>query len=159
MAIKFWKTIMQLVCAFSALTLLVGRQEVHPPVKNMEWWGAGVVICLERDANDLHIVQLMLLPPCHFSKIQNGLFFWYRPTQVVLYKRPLNGCVCVCYAVGWNVLRLWISPWTFLSANYCGNDVAVAKSDHLTAVINIHFTSATPHVKCNNIVDTQIIYY
>ena len=36
---------------------------------------------------------------CHpviscFSKIQNGLSFWYRPTQVVLEKRPLNGCVC-----------------------------------------------------------------
>ena len=23
-------------------------------------------------------------------------FFWYRPTHVVLDKRPLNGCVCVC---------------------------------------------------------------
>ena len=22
-------------------------------------------------------------------------FFWYRPTRVVPYKRPLNGCVCV----------------------------------------------------------------
>jgi len=26
------------------------------------------------------------------SKIQNGLLFWCRPTQVVLEKRPLNGC-------------------------------------------------------------------
>ena len=40
---------------------------------------------------------------CHpviscFSKIQNGLSFWYRPTQVVLEKRPLNDCVCcVCF--------------------------------------------------------------
>jgi len=24
-----------------------------------------VVICLERGANDLHMVQLMPLPPCH----------------------------------------------------------------------------------------------
>jgi len=23
-------------------------------------------------------------------------FFWYRPTQVVPDKTPLNGCVCVC---------------------------------------------------------------
>jgi len=30
------------------------------PVKT-EWWGAGVVICLERDA-DLHTAQLMPLP-------------------------------------------------------------------------------------------------
>jgi len=34
--------------AFSALTLLVGRQEGHPACKkNFEWWGAGMVICLE----------------------------------------------------------------------------------------------------------------
>jgi len=39
--------------AFSALTLLVGRQEGHPACKTLEWWGSGVVICLERDA-DLH---------------------------------------------------------------------------------------------------------
>jgi len=24
----------------------------------------------------------------------SGCFFWYRPTQVVLDQRPLNGCVC-----------------------------------------------------------------
>jgi len=45
--------------AFSALTLLVGRQEGHPACKKTEWWGAGVVICLERGA-DLHMAQLML---------------------------------------------------------------------------------------------------
>jgi len=32
--------------AFSALTLLVGRQEGHPACKKL-WWGVGVVICLE----------------------------------------------------------------------------------------------------------------
>ena len=61
-------------------------------------WGADMVICLERGANDLLVVQLMPLLPRHlcFSKIQNGLSFWYRPTQVVLEKRTLNDCVCVC---------------------------------------------------------------
>ena len=44
-----------------ALTLLVGRQEGHPACKKTEWWGAGVVICLERRA-DLHMAQLMSLP-------------------------------------------------------------------------------------------------
>ena len=51
---------------------LGGRKGIRP-VKNLEWWGAGVVICLERDA-DLHTVQLMPLPltiSC-FSKIQIG---------------------------------------------------------------------------------------
>jgi len=64
------------VCAFSALTLLVGRQEGHPACKKTKWWGAGVVICLERGA-DLHTAQLMPLPltaSC-FSKIQIGFTF------------------------------------------------------------------------------------
>jgi len=59
--------------AFSALTLLVGQQEGHPACKKTEWWGAGVVICLERTA-DLQMAQLMPLPltvSC-FSKIQIG---------------------------------------------------------------------------------------
>ena len=57
-----------------------------------------MVVCLERGAIDLHMVQLVPLPPHHvgFSKIQSGLSFWYRPTQVVLEKRPLNDCVYVC---------------------------------------------------------------
>jgi len=33
--------------SFRALTLLVGRQEGHPACKKTEWWGTGVVICLE----------------------------------------------------------------------------------------------------------------
>ena len=83
--------------AFSALTLLVGRQEGHPACKKTaEWSGAGVVICLERGA-DLHMAQLMPLPltvSC-FSKIQIVLPFWYRLTRVVLDKGPSNGCACV----------------------------------------------------------------
>ena len=45
----------------SALMLLVGWQEGHPACKKLEWWGTGMVICLERDA-DLHMAQLMPLP-------------------------------------------------------------------------------------------------
>jgi len=62
--------------AFSALTLLVGRQEGHLACKKLEWWGTGMVICLERDA-DLHMSQLMPLPltvSC-FCKIQIGFTF------------------------------------------------------------------------------------
>jgi len=47
--------------AFSALMQLVGRQEGHLACKTVEWWGAGVVICLEQGA-DLHVGQLMPLP-------------------------------------------------------------------------------------------------
>jgi len=58
------------------LTLLVGWQEGQPDCKKTEWWGAGVVICLERGA-DLHMALLMPLPltvSC-FSKIQIGFTF------------------------------------------------------------------------------------
>jgi len=88
--------------AFSALTLLVGRQERHPACKKTEWWGAGVVICMERGA-DLHMAQLMPLPltvSC-FNKIQIGFTFLVpahlgSPSQWAV-KRL---CVCVvCSAV------------------------------------------------------------
>ena len=68
----YFVTFLCLQCyAFSALTLLVGRQEGHPACKKTEWWGAGMVICLERGAV-LHMAQLVPLPlavSC-FSKIQ-----------------------------------------------------------------------------------------
>ena len=68
--------ILSVLYPFSALTLLVGRQEGHPACKKQEWWGAGVVICLERGA-DLHMAQLMPLPltVCCFSEIQIGFTF------------------------------------------------------------------------------------
>jgi len=75
----------------------------------IEWWGAGMVICLEWGANDLRMVQLMPLPPRHFcfSKIQNGLSFWYRPTRVVLEKRPLTLQHASDYVI---LLSKWNSP-------------------------------------------------
>jgi len=68
----FW-VFSPLKSSFSSLTLLVGRQEGHPACKKLEWCGAGMVICLERDA-DLHMAQLMPLPltVSFFSKIQIG---------------------------------------------------------------------------------------
>jgi len=56
-----------------------------------------VVICLERGAGCLHMVQLMPLYPKTLSSLASSksrlvLPFLYRLTQVVLEKRPLNGC-------------------------------------------------------------------
>ena len=67
--ISGWYCLIQL--AFSALTLLVGRQEGQPACKKLSGGVAGVVICLERGA-DLHMAQLMPLPltVSSFSKIQ-----------------------------------------------------------------------------------------
>jgi len=55
---------------------LAGWQEGHPACKKTEWWGAGIVTCLQRGA-DLHMAQLMPLPltvSC-FSKILTGFTF------------------------------------------------------------------------------------
>jgi len=64
----------------------------------VDWWGAGMVICLEQGA-DLHMAQLIPLPltaSC-FSKIQIGFTFLV-PAHL---GSPGKGavkrvCVCVC---------------------------------------------------------------
>jgi len=65
-----------------------------------EWWGAGVVICLERGA-DLHIDQLMPLPPTTvscFSKIQIGFIFLVLAHQGSPGQRAVKWvCVGVCH--------------------------------------------------------------
>ena len=84
------------------MQMLVGQQERHPACKKTEWWGAGVVICLERGA-DLHTAQLMPLPltvSC-YSKIQICFTFLVpahlgSPGQMAV-KRV---CVCVCVCMG-----------------------------------------------------------
>ena len=85
-----------LIFAFSALKLLVGRQEEHPACKNwvMRCWCG---ICLERGADCLRMVQLIPLHPktlLSLASLKSRLVlpFWYRLTQAVLEKRPLNGC-------------------------------------------------------------------
>ena len=72
---------------------LGGRKGIRA-VKNMERWGAGVVICLEQGANDLHMVQLMPLSPSHLLLQQNPEWFIF---LVLTYP------VCLqCFdAVGW----------------------------------------------------------
>jgi len=81
--------------AFSALTLLVVHQEQHWPVK-IERWGVGGVICGARcrlfaygSADATAIPKPRHLLPHLNSRLV--LPFWYRLTQVVLEKRPLNG--------------------------------------------------------------------
>jgi len=71
----------QITLLYTVLNLrcwLGGRKSIQP----VKCW---VVICPERTANDLHIVQLMPLPPHHLLllKIQNGLLLWCLLTQIV----------------------------------------------------------------------------
>jgi len=81
--------------AFSALTLLVGRQEGHPVCKKLSsevlaWlsvWSE-VQTCIW--PNRCHCHSLSLAP----VKSRLVLPFWYQLTRVVPEKGPLNGCVC-----------------------------------------------------------------
>jgi len=80
----------------------------------------------------LHMAQLMPLPPTVSCSVKSRLVlpFWYRLTQIVLEKRPLNGsssssCLLDCLqcfdAVGWAAGRAsglsggvlaWLSVWS-----------------------------------------------
>jgi len=92
---------------FSALTLLVQRQEEHLACKKLSdgvlaWlsvWSVVQMICIRSSSCHCHPII-----SC-FIKIQNGLPFWSRLTQVVLEKRPLNIYVCMCTQVSWHQKR------------------------------------------------------
>ena len=89
--------------AFSALTLLVGRQEGHPACKKLS---GGVLAWL----SDWSEMQTCIWPCwCHcrslsLASVKSRLVlpFWYRLTWVVQEKGPSNGCVCV----GWRTTGL-----------------------------------------------------
>ena len=89
------------------------------------WWGAGMVICLERGA-DLHVVQLMLLPltvSC-FSKIQIGFTFLVLAHLCSPGKRAVKRvcvCLCVCPLVGeWNIMiSMYVHPRAYLCVHWC----------------------------------------
>ena len=77
---------------FDAVGWAAGRAS---SLQKLEWWGAGMVIYLERGA-DLHMAQLMPLPltvSC-FSEILIGFTFLVLAHPGSPGKGPLNGCVC-----------------------------------------------------------------
>ena len=86
--------------AFSALTLLVGRQEGHPACKKQS---GGVLVWLSVWSK----VQTCIYPSwchCHslsLASVKSRLVlpFWYRLSWVVPEKGPLNGCVCVLFCI------------------------------------------------------------
>jgi len=92
--------VLMTVIAFSALTLLFGWQEGHPACKKLS---SGVLAWLSVWSE----VQTCIWPSgchCHSlspASVKSRLVFpfWYRLTQVVLDKGPLNVCVCVLMIV------------------------------------------------------------
>ena len=82
------------------MTLLVGRQEGHPACKKLSGWAlvwlsvwSEVQTCIWPSWCHCHSLSLASV------KSRLVLPFWYRLTQVVSDKGPLNGCVCVCKKV------------------------------------------------------------
>ena len=82
--------------AFSALTLLVGRQEGHPACKKQS---GGVLVWLSVWSE---VQACIWLSWCHchslsLASVKSRLVlpFWYRLTWVVPEKGPLNGCCVV----------------------------------------------------------------
>jgi len=107
------------------LTLLVGRQEGHPPVKKLS---CGVLAWLSVWSD----VQTCIWPSechCHSSSLASVksrlvLPFWYRLTRVVPEKGPLNGCVCVVTINSANqqvtaVQHHAVITWLLCGGRYC----------------------------------------
>ena len=113
--IHFW-TSERRSCVFTALTLLVGRQEEHLTCKNgaMRCWCG----CLSGARCRLFaLFALSSWCHCHpktpsslalFKSIL-VLFFWYRLTQVVLEKKPLNGCIGISSSSEIRGIGLYVS--------------------------------------------------
>jgi len=114
------------VNAFSALTLLVGRQEGRPACKKpsgeiLAWlsvWSEVQMICIWSCWCHCHPII-----SCS-SKIQNGLPFWCRLTHVVLEKRPLNGCSVVVVVILWS----WFSVVWVMRSHLTLHDVPSVRS-------------------------------
>jgi len=86
---------LMMIClqCFDAVGWAAGRAS---SLYKTEWWGAGMVICLEQTWRTVtswcHCHSLSLAS----VKSRLVLPFWYWLTQVVPEKGPSNVCVCVC---------------------------------------------------------------
>ena len=99
--------------AFSALTLLIGRQEGHPACKKLS---GGVLVWLSVWSEVLTCIWSsgFYCYSLSLASVKSRLVlpFWYWLTWVVPDKGPLNGCVCVCMGLhGRKIKRTeWNAP-------------------------------------------------
>jgi len=126
-----------------------GRKGIRP-VKKLEWWGAGVVICLERGA-DLHMAQLMplQLTVSFFSKTQTGFTFLVPAHPGNPGKRTVKR-VCVCsivYALSpMQKCILYLVSWKSIY-----NFWAITLRDTMTEKLNwSHCTGASSRKQLNS---------
>ena len=131
--IKFYKLISYCWTTFSALTLLVGRQEGHPACKKLS---GGVLAWL----SDWSKVQTCIWPSwchCHLlpvASVKSRLVFpfWYRLTWVVPDKGPLNGCLFVV------ILLLDIFNCFCCQTLYARAYAVIITSVHLSLILLSH---------------------
>jgi len=129
--------------------LLIGWQKGHPACKKLT---GGVLAWLSVCSE----VQTCIYPSwCHYHSLSLAsvksilvLSFWYRLTQVVPDKRPLNGCVWVCVCCpglpGWANTRKIKPIWILLkqeTVSGSGISWAICKS----APDSSHITMPAPH--------------
>jgi len=152
---------------FTVVTVLwrcwLGVRKSIRPVK-IEWWGAGMVICVERNANDLHMVQLTNWCHCHrivscLIKIQIGLAFLVPSYRDRPGKEPLNGCLSVwqkyhhahSLARGMTIVGSCLHEWppglsdypwrgTVLLRDHCRLDAGLTQSPAADSASNV------PHI-------------
>ena len=94
--------------AFSALTLLVGRQEGHAACKKL----SGGVLAWLSVWSEVQTCIWSSWCYCHSLSLASAKSrlvspFWYRLTWVVPEKGPLNGCVRVCVLGAFVMLPAW----------------------------------------------------
>jgi len=110
----------------------LGWQEGHPACKKLSgevlvWlsvWSDEQTICIWSSWCHCHPI----ISCC--SKIQNGLPFWCRLTQVVLEKRPLNGCSSSS-----------ILHCTTCHRSVCGTDWRLSTTDWVTVIFTYTHTN------------------
>ena len=134
----------------------LGIRKSIRPVK-IEWffWGVDVVICLERGA-DCFISSRPLHPkaPSSLVSLKSTLILplWYRLTQVVLEKRPLNRCSSSRNSIFQRISGPHHQTHTHgMHTGRCKNNwITYNSCDSISGTINPNFTEFSVHVACGH---------
>jgi len=96
------------------------------PVKT-EWLGAG----MDRSANDLHMFQLMPLPPHHLLLHCKSEWFDLLIPGFPVWKRPWNKCCC-CACLTATLCNKTCQMWTicFILCVYFFNEIFLLSDQH-----------------------------